>query len=476
MKFLPSLLICAMLTGVTNLQAQNRVMILQPGDSIGNKLKLPKDRDGMSYISDFQYNIPKPATIITSNIPLTCNWVDAAQESVNRFQSTHLSNGYVDLGRDFLDGGYAWYHDMDFDGAPWRKMEKKDSIMKSNLLKTLCTNKIVQEAVYQWLLPAYLDAYSVMSVPEQKAYIKMFEDGIVFADSFNVEREERVVADAENYSNVVGSLNAFIYRRVTNKDLSRQDCVKWMKRIVADLKANEKQNPQAADELVLTSTIGYDYYSATDFINANGYEAEFRILKRKDEGYEILPIPLFKVGNYGVPESNFFTCFSYENGYMRYLFYCDDTGWSFTKTAYEENDKAHTFMGSGKSARVLMIYYYDFDYTETGEEYDNVDLTMAAVVDLDSGFIVHDSVGVPEYTYYDDMDYSRNEYPTLNKDRTVFYCYTTNSYGVMDRLGNILLPPNYKSVELTDDPEIVKVNGKKLVSVRGGGKPPKKKK
>lgn len=156
------------------------------------------------------------------------------------------------------------------------------------------------------------------------------------------------------------------------------------------------------------------------------------------------------------------------------MFYCDDIGWSFTKTAYEENDKAHTFMGSGKSARVLMIYYYDFDYKDPNHEY--AYLTMASVVDLDSGYVLHDSVGVPEWHYYDEYEDTRVEYPTLNKDRTVFYCYTTNAYGVMDRAGNILLPPNYKSVELTEDPEIVKVNGKKLVSVRGGGKPPKKKK
>jgi len=281
------------------------------------------------------------------------------------------------------------------------------------------------------------------------------------------------VENSENYSNVVGSLNAFIYRRVHNKQLTREDCVQWMNRILTELKNNQKQNPQPEDDLVLTSYIGYNYYSATDYINANGYGAEFRILKRKETGYEILPVPLFQIGNYDIPESTFFTCFSYKDGYQRYLFYCDSLGWSFTKTTYEESDKSHTFMGSGKSARVLMIYYYDFDYVDPNHE--SAYLTMASVVDLDSGYVLHDSVGVPQWNYYNEFEDSRYEYPTLNKDRTVFYCYTTNGYGVMDRAGNILLQPNYKSVELTDDPEIVKVNGKKLVSVRGGGKPPKKK-
>lgn len=274
------LLILAFAT-TTILNAQNRIMILNPGDSIGNKIKLPKDGYGMSYTSDFVYNISVAPPTVVSGLPVNCDLQDAAQESVNRFQSAHLNHGYVDLGRDFLDGGYVWTHDMDYDGASYRMTSKKDSAMKSKLMKTLFTNKIIQEAVYQWLLPAYLDAYSVMSVPEQKAYIQYFEDGVAFADTFNLELQKQVVDNSENYSTEVGSLNAFIYRRVSNKQLTRQDCVQWMNRILSELKKNQKRNTQPADELVLTSSIGYGYYSATDFSNANGYEAEFNIRKEK---------------------------------------------------------------------------------------------------------------------------------------------------------------------------------------------------
>lgn len=476
MKLSRLFLLSAFSVLVNVLYCQNKIMVLNPGDSIDHRIKFPVNGEGIGYSSDFIYRISPAPTAVRTGLPVNCDLQDAAQKSVNRFQSVHLYNGYVDLGRDFLDIGYVWTHNTDYDGASYRIMSRKDSTMKSRLMTTLFSNTLMQEAVYEWLLPAYLDAYSLMSVPEQKAYIRMFEEGIRFADTFNLETQTLVVENSENYATEVGGLNAFIYRRVNNKQLTRQDCSRWLHRIVSELEKNQKQNPEPADEFVLMGSLGYGYYSATDYTNANGYEAEFSILRRQEEGFEILPVPTFRYGNYGTPESNFFQCYNYSNDYARYLFYCDSTGWTYTKTPYDEDVKGYAFMGSGKSARVLLIYYYDFDFTETGEEYDNVNLTMAAVVDLDSGYIVHDSVGVPEYIYFNENEESRAEYPTLNKDRTVFYCYTTNAYGVMDRAGNILLQPIYKAVELTEDPEIVKVNGKKLVSVRGGGKPAKKKK
>lgn len=470
---LRSLLLTALLTTTAlNGFAQNRTLILKPGDSIGKKIMLP--RKGMEYISDYVYNIPAAPSTVVSGLPVTCNLLDAAQQSVNRFQRAHLYNGYVDLGRDFLDGGYVWTHDADFDGASWRMTTRKDSIMKSKLMTTLFSNKMVQEAVYQWLLPAYLDAYSLMSVPEQKAYIRMFRNGIAFADTFNIETQKRIADNSENYGYEIGSLNAFIYRRVYNKQLTRQDCIQWMNRILTELENNQNQNPQPADELVLTSQLGYGYYSATDYADANGYGAEFNILKSKDEGFEILPIPQFQYGNYDAPESNFFTCFSYKEEYTNYIFYCDSSGYSFTKTPFNKGMRSYAFMGTGMSARVLIVYYYEFEYPDPECEYAN--LTMASVVDLDSGYIVHDSVGIVECNTYDEGDYKHTYYPALNSSRIIFYCHTTNGYGVMDRLGNILLPPKYKSIEFTPDSDIVKVNGKKLVSVFGGGKPPKKKK
>lgn len=478
MKFFHLLIATAWICTGSTVYAQNRILVLNHGDSIGNKVKLLKGAETPGYSSDFTYNIPAVPSAITSGIPVAADMREAARQSVNRFQTVHLYNGRVDFGRDVLDGDYAWTHNMDFDGASYRLMAKKDSIQRSVLKKSLFSNKVVQEAMYQWLFPAFRDAFSVMSVPEQKAYLAMLRESIAFADTFSLENQKAVVDRNYNYADAVGSLNAFIYRRVANKELSRQDCVQWLNRILSDLSPAQTKNPTPEDDLVLAAHLGYGYYSAAPFEDVQAYYgAEYSIVRKTNEQYSILPVPKFKTAQLDEPETNFVVGYGYENGhYQRYLFYCDSTGYVFTRTPYEHDVKNYQFLGEGKSARLLLIHYFDFDYSNPQNEFET--MTIATVVDLDSGTILIDSVCIPQEVHYEGWDDygSDPEFPVLKKERIIFYSYPTRLYGVMDNKGNVLLQPVYRSVEFTDEPEIVKVNGKKNVLVRGGGKPPKKKK
>lgn len=466
-----SLSVLLLLT-LQSLSAQNEVFILNPGDSIGNKMKLNPDAGRDGYFSHFTYRIPQVPDGVKQGIPIDVDFAAAAQQSVNRFQTTHFSRGTIDFGRDVLDGDYAWYHLAEFDDAPYRYQHRKDSVSRETLKKSIFGNKVVQELLYAWLLPAYRDAFSVMSVPEQKEYLRMMEAGKLFADTFNLATQAKVADKAENYASDIGSLNAFIYRRVANKELTREECISWLDRIINDLTPAMRRNPTPADDFILMKHLGFGYYSATDYTDANRYNSKYSIIRKENEHYSLLPIEPFYVGQLNDPDTNFVLCFTYTDFRQRhYIFHCDSSGWTFTETPHSVHTKEFMLLGQGKSSRVLLISGYDFGHYNPLNE--NEVLTYCTLVDVDSGTVIIDSIVIPQNRSYTDFE-SQAEFPILKNERFVFYQASSKSYGVMDNKGNILLPPNYRSVELTADPDVVKVNGKKKVSVYGGGKVPKK--
>jgi hypothetical protein len=201
----------------TAISAQNRVLVLDSGETINNRIFYQTDDEYRDWYYDYKYQITPVPQTLKKNLNLEIDYELAANRSLCMFQFTHLYNSRVDFGRSFLDAGYEWYHLTEYNDAPWWYQMRKDTTQRNSLKKEIFGNSIVQELIYNWLMPAYRDAFSIMSTSEQQAFMQMFREGRTFADTFNLETQTQVVADNYNYADVVGSMNAFIYRRVANK-------------------------------------------------------------------------------------------------------------------------------------------------------------------------------------------------------------------------------------------------------------------
>jgi hypothetical protein len=244
------------------------------------------------------------------------------------------------------------------------------------------------------------------------------------------------------------------------------------------MSAAENKNPREEDKYVLKKSIGFGYYSAIDF--SRGYESNpvFRIMRKENEQYTLLPTPGMYIPNYGEPESNLLLAWEGEEGSdSRCIFYCDSSGWNYTRNQFAYYPEDYYIIGKGKAARLYLTY--DLEYEQTGNESEYFpDYTarmwgVGSIVDLDSGYIVLDSVKLEEETYYENDYVYVAVFPAL-KDKYVIYQQTfTGLYGIMDQNGNPILKPRFTSMEKTSNPEIVKVNGKKFIYAATGLKAPK---
>ena len=97
------------LSSVGIVQAQNRILVLKPGENINQKVKLDKSEDPGNH--NFEYNFGPAPQGVVSGIPIRIDYTNAVNGSVSWFQTWHLRMGRIDAGRDFLDSGYEWYHD-----------------------------------------------------------------------------------------------------------------------------------------------------------------------------------------------------------------------------------------------------------------------------------------------------------------------------------------------------------------------------
>lgn len=446
------------------IQAQNRVLIMQNGDSIPNVLAL--HNDGYNN-GGFDYHIsPTPLSIATA-FPSGNNYIRSANKSVNWFQTWHLDYP-SDPASDFLDVGQYWahneelYYELDSTGGEYDYTQ--DSIRRASLKRTLFGNKIIREALYTWLIPFYKAAFSIMSVPEQQAYLDMLADARNYAMVFDLEKEKATVESVENYASTRGFHNAFIYRRIVNKEIMRDEIISWIDRITADFKSVMRVDPNETDKYVLKTELGYGYFTACDYKDAEEYDPrKFIIMKEREGQFTILPDVFFNHTETG--RSNFFygSIPSTKEKMSHAFFYCDSACWVFTPTNYPGYyDDDYFFKGNGANTRIVLIHEVDYDYTDKSD--DEIKRALCAIVDLDSGYIVADSFYIPIIQHYSHGDLVYH-YPSKSEAYTIFQDKPTGLYGIFDAQGNIVLQPKYKSIEATDDPKIFKVNGKKKVKV-----------
>ncbi len=450
-------LLCFFVCLCVCMNAQNRLLILPKGDSIGSIRVHPND--GGYGVPDMDYNIPPTPLVISGAFPFDVNFRETANDAVNTFQFQHLQSHYINEQDAFsLDAHFILLGNSDYE-----YINSVDWLDKAARIKDeIISNKIVQEAMYNWLMPVYQKAFAEMSVPEQNSFLNIFRGGLNYIDTLDFAKEQAVIDDQPwTFKETRGDLNAFIYRRISKNELSGEECRHWLQRIINDLQSVMRKDPKPEDNYVLTSKLNDDYVTAAPWSSYEGYESDFShivIMRRTKNSYELLPAHFESLG---YSDNHITMGWSDDSAYYSSFFIYDSLGWTFCNSKYRNSCYYHQFLGERKNQTLMLVSGWEIlPSKKYGEEV----MACFALIDADSGTVLQDSIYIPaivEGGYYTD-NYS---FPGFNPHRIIYYDDDTQLFGMMDERGKIILPAKYTSIEATDNPEVFKVNGRKKVKV-----------
>jgi len=178
---------------------------------------------------------------------------------------------------------------IDFDWS-WAFYEAIERIKNTGFGASLMADPKQVKAIYNAAIPEFKAQFARMTAAERAAYLKMIDEAIVYSQQFDLEKENAELAKIEqgesSFVREKGKLNAFIYRRLAKKELTKADCVKWLKQARKDL-ASVKVAPNQgkAAEYILRSLNGSNNLFAGHIF---GKEDEKAILVADAGGYKIL--------------------------------------------------------------------------------------------------------------------------------------------------------------------------------------------
>lgn len=465
MKILCSLLLVP--AAVLTLASQNVVFSLKEGDSIPHVLTVnPKPDYYGNY--NFNYRIGSVPSLVQSLLKTPNDPVAAANKTVSNFQVWHVKYGSgPNVARDFLDVSYYWCTP---DPWPDEHDYREDSVRCSEMKQSIFSNRLLRETIYSWLMPSFKAAFSIMSIPEQQDYLHMLEEAREYAVNFDLAKERTLANDPTPglFIERRGHHRAFIYRRIANNELSREECIEWIDRITADFSSVLRKNPREEDQYVLTNDLGNGYYAAVKYYEANSYRTTLRIARPQNGQYTLLRGVEFLTDRYSF--SNFITGvdLSKRTRPRSCYFYCDSTGWTFAHTAYDGNPAAFIPKGTGRATRMIVVESIDRDYTDANDP--NKTRALAKIIDVHSGKVLFDSVFIDVRT--EPREWSMAYFfPAREEQHTIFQDARTGLYGAIGSDGTIVLQPKYTSIEKTNDTDVLKVNGNKEVRAKRRKKP-----
>jgi hypothetical protein len=144
---------------------------------------------------------------------------------------------------------------VDFDWS-WAFYQAIERIKNTGFGASLMADPKQVKAIYNAAIPDFKAQFARMTAAERAAYLKMIDEAIGYSQKFDLAKENADLASLESsgksFANEKGKLNAFIYRRLAKKELTKADCVKWLKQARKDLaSAKIAPNQGKAGEYIL---------------------------------------------------------------------------------------------------------------------------------------------------------------------------------------------------------------------------------
>jgi hypothetical protein len=199
------------------------------------------------------------------------------------YQSFTKDHKFTD-GNIFINCGF--YNDYHFYLNIFKNPDKKpdNTPIFEKLKKTLFSNKTFYEAAYNNLIPHYKTAFSKMTNGETEAYLNAIKAALQYSENFDLKKE---MAEEEKldymFAYEKGNILAFIYRRIKNNELSKDECIYWLKKIYDDLKSARKVK-SGIDNYYLIENSFANYYKAKTYDTLENYI----YLIKTEKGYQPL--------------------------------------------------------------------------------------------------------------------------------------------------------------------------------------------
>jgi hypothetical protein len=183
--------------------------------------------------------------------------------SFNDFVRMHIDLEFISFPYSFLsiNGIYSSFINSETEDYDYEASFEK-------LKKLVFSNKSYYETAYNAAMPLYKDAFSKMTNAETEGYLSMIESAIKFTETFDLNKELADEAKDEfYYANEKGKICAFVFRRIKNKELTKEECLYWLNKIYGELKSAVKLKV-AADDYVITGKLFGKYYKGEKFNNS----------------------------------------------------------------------------------------------------------------------------------------------------------------------------------------------------------------
>jgi hypothetical protein len=350
--------------------------------------------------------------------------------------------------------------------------------------KFLFGHKIILNEIYRWALPYYQEAFSLLSTEEQQELFQQLE---IAEKYISVSIKHQSVSNYENWlkekkitedEKIIG----FLKRRCMKKQWTLNDCRYWLTKIRKDFSPLLKNSQESAShyqliEKVLPNLLVVCNHQGDFYITDSQYHLldsqSFRfIVKKKNE----LNAYRTKIENdFRVYHLQFHKDFGYLEKYptphWNHYSTVNDSLWQFYTTEYTgiyDNIKKRTIIDSCKTLTVYedaSIFIAESTHTAVDTFYDiygikqirpTLTSTGHLIYSIDGKMISNMEVLSIPYDIYDENGNTvsnKQVYSFYMTDDYQFFIFRNNheKVGVINRLGNIIIPFQYRQIDISED-------------------------
>jgi hypothetical protein len=154
-------------------------------------------------------------------------------------------------------------------------------------------NPFLREITYDWVRPYYSDAFDALSYTFQIQYIEILRNSKAYLDGFDYNNElADLKKNEDGFARQKGKINAFIFRRIHNKQMTLDECSYWINKILKDFESHLKDahDPRSYCEEITTLKGGCNLCKGYFKTEGKYYDLKYKMY---DSKFQECNLPLF---------------------------------------------------------------------------------------------------------------------------------------------------------------------------------------
>ena len=409
--------------------AQNKILFRIDSTHSGNIMS-GGDAEGMagnSAIRGFDHHVSPAPGELTNSFPSDYDFPKGLNSLLNSFQLEHLI--YHEIRPGYSLFGLGNYYSLSALPDDAKDTTNQDSLHVVQIRKVVFQHHSLLPLIYSWAMPYYQSAFEQMSVPEQNDYLALLNEAKTYTQNFDLARETndlRLMADTFAFHK--GKLQAFIFRRIYNGELSKEECIAWVSKIISDLSSVKTQHAGEIDNYVVYKELSADYFLCTPYQSVTAWRRNGKIVKKRGNSYEMTDYS--------------FSLITYEGYDMiagtddenkNKIFYCGNAAASCFPVDSAIYGTSDMLMGN----RLLVL---------RGSSYDGENMACT-LIDIPTGKIILSKFTLPvtgaKDPYTGGIDYNF----LFDGNYIIYQNEISKLYGILSGSGEVILPAKYSSIK-----------------------------